>query len=278
MINNELDHKYAELLKRIAELKSVAVAFSSGVDSAFLLYAAKEALGDNVVALTGVSPFFPEREKKEAQVFCQDLGVKQILVEIIPEDIPEFSNNSKNRCYYCKRYLFTNFITAARNMNIYSVIDGTNADDTGDFRPGMRALEELNIVSPLKDAGFSKKEIRELSVRFGLSTWDKPSFACLASRIPYGQNITVNKLSMVEHGENYLLELGFKQFRVRLHEDISGSYLARIEVLSEDMKRLNDERFRHDIYARFKELGFAYTSMDLMGFRSGSLNETIKNS
>ncbi len=274
-VSFELNNKYLDLKSKIAALGSCAVAFSSGVDSAFLLYAAKEALGSKAVAVTAVAPFFPERESDEASSFCKKLGVEQVIIEINPEDVPEFENNPKDRCYHCKLNLFNNFMAFAASRGLSAVIEGSNVDDVSDYRPGMKALTELDIKSPLKEAGLTKDEIRTLSKAFGLPTWNKPSFACLASRIPYGQKITRDKLSMVESAEKYLLDHGFRQFRVRLHEELNGGKLARLEVLPEDFARFESPEFRKDIYDRFKELGFSYISLDLKGFRSGSLNEAI---
>ncbi len=274
-ISFELNQKYEDLKRRIAMLGSCAVAFSSGVDSALLLYAAKEALGSKAVAVTAIAPFFPERESDESRSFCKEIGVDQVILEINPEDIPEFESNPKDRCYHCKLNLFNNFMDFAASRGLSAVIEGSNADDVSDYRPGMKALAELDIKSPLKEAGLTKDEIRTLSKAFGLPTWNKPSFACLASRIPYGEKITRDKLSIVESAEKYLLELGFKQFRVRFHEELNGGKLARLEVLPGDFARFESAEFRNDIYDRFKGLGFSYISLDLKGFRSGSLNETI---
>ena len=276
-ISLELMEKYDNLKNIIKNYRSVAVAFSCGVDSAFLLYAAKDALGEGVVAVTATSFFFPARELDEAKEFCQRLGVRHILAEIDENKIEHFSENPKNRCYYCKTHLFKNLMKIAENENLTHVIEGSNVDDLGDYRPGLTALKELDIKSPLREAELTKAEIRALSRHFGLPTWKKPSFACLASRIPYGEKITRQKLSMIEKAENYLLGLGFEQFRVRIHggEGINSGYIARIELLPGDFPKMLDENLRDTLYQKFKEIGFAYTALDLKGYRTGSMNETI---
>ncbi|MBE5827592.1 MAG: ATP-dependent sacrificial sulfur transferase LarE [Butyrivibrio sp.] len=273
----ELKKKYDDLKNYLVSLGSVTVAFSAGVDSTFLLYAAKDALGDNVIAATAVSNFIPEREVEESEEISGKLGVKHIISRVDVDDIPRFAENPVDRCYHCKKFIFTGMKNIAVRENKGFVVDGSNADDVGDYRPGMRALAELEIKSPLKEVGLTKAEIRRLSECFGLPTWDKPSFACLASRIPYGSPISKEKLEKVEKAENLLLELGFKQFRVRLHGEVAKSKdaIARIELLPQDFERLMDPAIREKIYLSFKDYGFAYTALDLMGYRTGSLNETI---
>ena len=230
---NDLQGKYKVLLNYLKELGSVAIAFSGGVDSTFLLTAAKEALGDNVIALTAKSCLFPESESGEAQQFCKNIDVKQIVLDLGDTELPSFQHNPPNRCYICKKGLFQKFLEKAKENQMVCVAEGSNMDDLGDYRPGMKAITELGIKSPLRAAELTKAEIRELSKQMNLPTWSKPSFACLASRFVYGETITKEKLAMVERAEDLLREQGFRQFRVRIH----GTN-ARIELLPEDIPRM----------------------------------------
>ena len=254
-----------------AEMGEAAVAFSGGVDSTFLLRVAKEALGERVIALTAVSDFFPQRELKEAQEFCEREQIRHILCPIRELEIPHVAENPKDRCYFCKRALFEMFLSTAKEQGIRAVAEGSNLDDLGDYRPGLRAVAELQIHSPLRACGLTKQDIRVLSAYLGLPTAEKPSYACLASRLPYGERITKEKLAMVERGEQLLFDLGFRQMRVRLHDNA-----ARIEVLPEDFGRMIDGEVRRNILETFRELGFSYVSMDLAGYRTGSMNEGIE--
>jgi len=224
--------------------------------------------GDRAVAVTAAPPFVPGREQKEASDFCREAGIRQIVIPAEALDLDSVRHNPPDRCYHCKRMIFGRIIEAAKEAGIPHVAEGSNTDDTGDYRPGMRAIRELGVLSPLLDAGLSKADIRTLSKELVPPTGDKPSFACLASRIPYGEPISREKLSMVSNAEQLLFELGFKQFRVRLHGN-----LARIEVLPEDFNNVLEKR--DQILAAFKKIGFTYISLDLQGFRSGSLNETL---
>ena len=269
----EINEKYESLKLYIKKLGSVAVAFSSGVDSTFLLYAAHDALGDRAIALTGVSYSFPAREKNESEEFCEKLGVKQIYIETDELSMPEYASNPKDRCYYCKKNLFSQMLETAKAQGIEYVAEGSNLDDEGDYRPGLKAIAELKVLSPLRDVGFTKAEIRAMSEKLGLPTASKPSFACLASRVPYGETITKEKLGKIEQAEQLLLEEGFSQFRVRIH----GEDLARIELLPEDINRMLDEELRLRIYDKLKSFGFSYVSLDLRGYHMGSMNEKILN-
>lgn len=249
---------------------SVAVAFSGGVDSTLLLVAAKEALGDRAIALTAQSGAFPTHEQKEAVEFCRARGIRQVICPIRETEIPGFKENPPDRCYLCKKALFQTFLDRAKEAGFACVAEGSNLDDLGDYRPGLRAIRELGIRSPLKEAGLSKQEIRELSKAMNLPTWDKPSYACLASRFVYGETITPEKLSMVDRGEQFLMDLGFRQMRVRIH----GS-LARLEVLPEDFEKITAPDMRQRVYDKMKEIGFSYVTLDLKGYRTGSMNEVL---
>ena len=267
-----LHEKKLKLEEYLKELGSIAVAYSSGVDSTFLLKVAKDVLKDNVIAVTARSASFPKRELDEATEFCKKEGIRQLFVDIDEMSIEGFRKNPVNRCYYCKHEVFTRITEAAVNCGIKYVAEGSNIDDNGDYRPGLKAVEELGIKSPLRYAGLTKSEIRALSKELGLPTWEKPSFACLASRFVYGEAITEEKLGMVDRAEQMLLDLGFKQFRVRVHGNI-----ARIEVLPEEISKLMEESVRRAVYKRFKEIGFDYVTMDLAGYRTGSMNETLSS-
>ena len=269
-----LQEKYSRLLEILKGYGSVAVAFSSGVDSTFLLHAAKEALGDHAVALTASSCFVPEREVSEARQFCEKMGIRHLVADVDVLSIDGVAENPKDRCYLCKKALFQGFLETAAGEGLSVVAEGSNVDDEGDYRPGMKAIAELGVKSPLRAAGLGKQEIRDLSREFELPTWNKPSFACLASRIPYGERLTSQKLRMVDEAEKFLLNKGFKQFRVRAHG--SGAPLARIELLQEDIDRAMAAEVREEINDRLHEIGFAYVALDLKGYRTGSLNEVLK--
>lgn len=258
----EKEKKLAVLLEKCMPL---AVAFSGGVDSTYLLHEAVKAGKERVTALIMKTPSVPERELDEAVTFCKSRGISFFVLPADPFSAAGFKENGRDRCYICKHFLFSALLEKAKEEGIPFVADGTNADDRKEFRPGLRALKELDIRSPLAEAGLTKKEIRELSEKEGLPTWNKPSFSCLATRFPYGEELTVEKLRRTEAAENLLAELGFTQRRVRVHGD-----LARIEVLPAEIPLLLERRDM--ISSRLEELGFLYTTVDLKGFRSGSMD------
>ena len=270
MMDKALLEKYDRLKDYIVSFGSVAVAFSSGVDSTFLLYAAKEALGDRAIAVTASSCSFPERELKEAKEYCQKMGIRHFVIKSEELEIEGFSHNPKNRCYLCKHELFEKIGALTKEQGINEIAEGSNLDDNGDYRPGLQAVAELGIKSPLRHIGFTKQEIRELSQYFNIPTWNKQSFACLSSRFPYGDLINEKKLKMVDRAEQLLLDMGFHQLRVRIHGDV-----ARIELLPEEFSRFMEDGTRLNVYKKFKEYGFSYVTLDVLGYRMGSMNETL---
>ncbi len=262
--------KLNQLQNDLTAMGSLAVAFSGGVDSTFLLRVAHDVLGDRVLAITAQSSTFPGRELKEAIAFAKDLGVRHRVIVSEELDIEGFSLNPSNRCYYCKRELFGKIAAIAREEGIAHIADGSNADDTGDYRPGMQAMREQGAVSPLLAAGLTKQEIRHLSREMGLPTWDKPAFACLSSRIPYGEPITAEKLTMIDQAETALLRRGFRQVRVRHHGN-----LARVEVGAAEMPRFFEPGLLAEIDQEFRAIGYAYVTLDMRGYRTGSMNEVL---
>lgn len=257
--------KLDDLKKNLRGLGKVAVAFSGGVDSTFLLHVAHEVLGENVLALTAASNFVPRKELDATKNFCAAEKIRQIIFAADVLNIAGVKENPVDRCYLCKRALFKNFLRLAEENGFAAVIEGSNVDDASDYRPGMRALAELKIKSPLRSVGLSKAEIRALSREMNLPTWNKPSMACLASRFVYGETLTEKNLAMVEAAEDFLAGAGFNQLRVRVHGKI-----ARIEVLPEDFAAVIN--LREKISGRLKSLGFEYVTLDLQGYRVGSMN------
>lgn len=271
----ELQDKYKKLQDYLRDLGSVAVAFSSGVDSTFLLAAAVDTLGkENVMAVTASSCSFPERELKEAQAFCKERGIRHVITASEELDIDGFRRNPKNRCYLCKHELFEKILAIAGENHLAAVVEGSNMDDNGDYRPGLLAVAELGIKSPLRAAELDKEDIRALSKQMGLPTWDKQSFACLSSRFVYGETISEERLGMVDKAEQLLLDMGFHQVRVRIHGE-GQETMARIEVLPQEIALLVEDAKREKIYSYFKEIGFAYVTLDLGGYHMGSMNVGI---
>jgi uncharacterized protein len=264
-------NKFNSLIKLIKKLDSVIVAFSGGVDSTFLLKVSKDVLGKSVLAVTANSEVQSENEIEEVKTIASELGVNHLVIQTNEIHNEDFISNPTNRCYYCKTILFSDVKEIAKQRSIAFIIEGSNADDEGDYRPGLKAINELNIRSPLKEVGLTKNEIRTLSKNMGLRTWDKPSLACLASRIPYGTEITTEKLRRVDEAEMYLHSKGVKQVRVRDHGDI-----ARIEVIKNDFGLLLQSELEYDVITKFKELGYLYVTIDLEGYKTGSMNKVLE--
>jgi uncharacterized protein len=267
-----IQQKYEILKKYLLSLENVIVAFSAGADSTFLLKVASTVLKDKVIAITAKSQSFPKRELDQAIGFCKKENIKHIICNSEELNIKGFSKNPKNRCYLCKKELFTKILKLAKIHNVKHIVEGSNVDDNSDYRPGLKAIKELYIKSPLSFAKLNKEEIRILSKKLNLPTWDKQSFACLSSRFPYGDYITPERLNMVDKAEQLLLDKGFKQVRVRCHNN-----LARIETDENSFNIFNNKIIREEIYNKFKTLGFIYVSIDILGYRTGSMNETLNS-
>ena len=268
-LTEEILAKEKRLKEYLQEQGPVVIAFSGGVDSTYLLKVAQEVLGDRVLAVTAKASAFSERDLREAIEFCRQEGIAHRVMEIDEMEIPGFAENPPDRCYICKKGIFGEILRIADEQGLHRVAEGSNLSDLGDYRPGMRAIREMHVLSPLREAGLYKKEIRALSEMRNLPTWSKPSAACLASRFVYGETITREKLRMVEAGENVLSDMGFRQLRVRMH----GENLARIEVEEEQLPQLL--AVRREVLAAFQRIGYTYVTMDMKGYRTGSMNETL---
>ncbi len=262
-----LKEKRERLVSIINGFDSLIVAFSGGVDSAFLLAFAHKLLEKNVVAISATSPIHPSREIEYSKKFADNLGVKHILFKSREITHSGFMANKKNRCYICKKLLFENILKIASDIGITPIAHGANVDDLDDFRPGLSAAKEMGVIAPLIDAGLTKDDIRSLSKDMNLSTWDKPAMACFATRIPYGTPLTQKALSMIEQAENTIIDLGFKTCRVRCHGKV-----ARIEVNINDIEKILNETNRKIIINKFKEIGFSHIALDMEGYVMGSLN------
>jgi uncharacterized protein len=267
-----LQEKKEKLYAILRDMGGCVVGFSGGVDSTLLFAVAAEALGDRALAVTATSETYPERELREAEAFARRIGGRHRVVESEELDIPGFAENPKNRCYYCKSELFSKLRKISDEEGLPYVLDGSNLDDRGDYRPGKEAACELNVRSPLDEAGFSKEDIRALSKDMDLPTWDKPSFACLSSRFPYGTTITREKVSQVGRAEESLRELGLRTIRVRHHGD-----MARIELGPAEFERVVNG-LRDEVIRLVKSAGYAYVALDLQGYRTGSMNEVLEKS
>lgn len=274
MIDSQLQQKYDHLKNILIEMQTVAIGFSGGIDSTLLIRVATEVLGKNALAVIGRSETYPTREFEEAIQLANSFGSRYRVVNTEETDNLKFKENPPDRCYFCKTELFGKLNAIAEEEGIHWIADGTIVDDLGDFRPGMRAKSEQHVRSPLLEAGYTKTDVRMLSKELGIPTWDKPSFACLSSRFPYGHGITKENLMKVDAAETFMRDLGFRFFRVRHHDDRT----ARLEIGAQEFDRLLDAALREKIVSHFKSLGFAYVTLDLQGYRSGSMNEVLTES
>lgn len=266
-----IQENHLQLTQIIESMGSLVVAFSGGIDSSLIAKVAHDSLGNRAIAVTATSPAYPLYEIEEAKKIASAIGIRHILIESNELDIAEFARNNTDRCYHCKMELFDKLKSIADELHIDHIACGTTIDDLSDYRPGMEAAKRLGVRSPLVEAGLTKTMVREISKMLGLPNWDKPSFACLSSRFPYGTEITGDRLSQVGMCETYLRQLGFKQFRVRYHGEV-----ARIEISVDELKHfMEDPSLREKIVKKFKEFGFTYVTMDLEGYRTGSMNEVL---
>jgi uncharacterized protein len=265
-----MEAKQAKLFADLRAMESVIVAYSGGADSAYLAWAAKQVLGDGAIAITADSASLPESHKRDAEAFAREHAIRHEYIETREFDNPDYIKNDRNRCFHCKDELFTRLDQTARDRGIANVIYGVNCDDLGDYRPGQRAAKLHNAKAPLVDAGLSKAEIRELSRLAGLKTWDRPASACLSSRIPYGTPVSIQNVKTVERGEEEIKALGFRQFRVRFHGDV-----VRIEIAPDELDRAMSLEMARRFTSIFKPLGFHYVTLDLEGYRQGSLNAVL---
>jgi len=265
----ETAQKYDKLRQIVGDMESALVAYSAGVDSTLVLKVAHDVLHERVLAATGLSDTYPEEEMDEARVLAAEIGAEHLRVNTMELTDPRYASNNSQRCFFCKTELYSKLVAVAKERGYAWVLDGTNADDLGDHRPGLRAARDWNVRSPLVEAGLTKKEIREISSELGLRTWDKPAFACLSSRFSYGDPITVEKLKKVAKAESAMRQLGFRGFRVRHHDNV-----ARIELEPEDMQRALE--LRDEITAGITQAGYAFVTLDLGGYKAGNLNKLLK--
>ncbi len=270
-MDGRLEEKERTLIDALARMQRAIIAFSGGADSAYLAWAAHRALGRGALAITADSPSFPESHKRDAEAFVKQFGIAHEYIQTNEFDSPAYVANNPDRCFHCKDELFTRLEQVGRERGIEHIVYGVNVDDLSDYRPGQRAAKQHRVDAPLADAGLTKAEIRELSRRAGLPTWDRPASACLSSRIPYGTPVTIQNVKTVEAGEEQIKALGFRQFRVRFHGE-----MVRLEIAPEEMEKALTVEMARRFTALFKGLGFKYVALDLEGYRQGSLNEVLR--
>ncbi|MDP6057287.1 MAG: ATP-dependent sacrificial sulfur transferase LarE [Pirellulaceae bacterium] len=268
---SDLATKREQLLESIARLGKCAIAFSAGVDSTVVAKAAQLALGDRAVAVTAVSPSLASGELDQAKSLAAEIGIRHVLISTDEFDNPDYLRNAPDRCYHCKTELYGQLDGIIGKLDVVAVLNGANVDDATDYRPGIRAAAEHQVRSPLADCGFNKSDVRALAAHWHLPVWDKPASPCLASRVAYGEEVTADRLRMIDQGEQFLREEGFSIVRVRYHK----GDLARIELAPEEIGKLSDDTVRHGLIVRFQEIGFKFITLDLQGFRSGSLNTVL---